>query len=417
LQERRKAFTVVELLVVIAIIGMLIALLLPAVQAAREAARRMQCSNNLRQLALAMHNFHSTHGELPSAGHQRRLGNGTAATSTERNHSRHYRISGLVMILPFIEQNALYDEFIGEMASRSRPGDVTPDTGAVLNQPVSAFRCPSDGANPRNDDGSLSNHPTNYRLNLGDMPAGDWREARGVFIFRGDGDGRGSGAHTLTTITDGTANTMLLTEGVLGSRSNEGNWLSSVAMRVGGVDLRTHIRDNRAVRPIEWLQVKASSNVEFLEGANFGTAWYAQTYLGRRWADGQALYTGVFTILPPNSPSVSRPVTSAGFIRPDERWTVAAASSYHPGGVGVVAADASYRFVTNSVDTSASTGFRLDASEAGRTGLGIAFEDSWFLQSMGGDNITNPQRYVGPSPYGVWGSFGTPNSGESVPLP
>src|SRR5439155_5143354 len=93
LPNRRSGFTLVELLVVIAIIGVLVALLLPAVQAAREAARRSQCSNNLKQLSLALHNYEGTHNTLPPAG-------------IDSN-----QMSWTVLLLPFFEQQALYDQF------------------------------------------------------------------------------------------------------------------------------------------------------------------------------------------------------------------------------------------------------------------------------------------------------------------
>src|SRR5438874_1669093 len=97
--HRGSGFTLVELLVVIAIIGVLVALLLPAVQAAREAARRTQCSNNLKQLGLAMHNYHDVAGRLPC--NINRVGGAT----NDRNQA-----SQLVNLLPYIEQKSLYDQ-------------------------------------------------------------------------------------------------------------------------------------------------------------------------------------------------------------------------------------------------------------------------------------------------------------------
>ncbi|QDS88991.1 putative major pilin subunit [Rosistilla ulvae] len=103
--EKRRGFTLVELLVVIAIIGILVGLLLPAVQAAREAARRMQCSNHLKQIGLAIHNYHDTFGKLPPGG----------MPEGDPNITNQAQASWLVRILPFIEQTAIYDQatFVG----------------------------------------------------------------------------------------------------------------------------------------------------------------------------------------------------------------------------------------------------------------------------------------------------------------
>ena len=103
----RAGFTLVELLVVIAIIGVLVGLLLPAVQAAREAARRMSCSNNFKQIGLGLHNYHSAYKQLPTQG------GGTWTTNKWWFHrdvtSNHRRISALVGLTPFIEQQALWE--------------------------------------------------------------------------------------------------------------------------------------------------------------------------------------------------------------------------------------------------------------------------------------------------------------------
>jgi len=134
--KARSGFTLVELLVVIAIIGILIALLLPAVQAAREAARRSQCSNNLKQLGLALHNYHDTFKSFPSAW----IHDSTTLPTD-------YNLWGWsAMILPYVEQTALHDQI--------RPGPnhlellaaglLNGTSLGVLSEPVSVFRCPSD---------------------------------------------------------------------------------------------------------------------------------------------------------------------------------------------------------------------------------------------------------------------------------
>ena len=404
-----NAFTLVELLVVIAIIGMLVALLLPAVQAAREAARRMQCSNNIRQLAFSAQLFHDTHNELPAVSHQRKLNGGETGDRADRRPMRRDRIGGLPMLLPYIEQTSVWERMLAGIergsyvdnnpASGRRARDT--DNGynpwdaydwdrdgetnsSAFRQPIPPFRCPSDGNGtfPR----STSNQPTNYRLNKGDMSVGfDWQEARGVFVT---GD---RVVMSLSSISDGTSNTMMFAEGVIAADNVRGR-------PVGGMSInnwRTHTRDDRPVRPIEWLAAKQGNTL-------IGPKTNDQN-LGRRWGDGHTVFTSFYAILPPNSPSVGRGATPNG----EENWGVPAASSYHPGGVGTVACDASYRFVTNSVDTSQLNGV-VRRSGVTATGLSLAFDD------LVAAPVDNPQHYTGPSPYGLWGAYSTPGNGESV---
>ena len=132
-----RAFTLVELLVVITIIGILIALLLPAVQAAREAARRVQCQNNLKQLGLALLNYHAAHNVFPPSGNWDRAGGANIDTENEGRVSQNWVIS----ILPFLEQQALYDAF-----------DLSKYISDSANQPARGTRltvmlCPSDSYN------------------------------------------------------------------------------------------------------------------------------------------------------------------------------------------------------------------------------------------------------------------------------
>ncbi len=137
--RRRRAFTLVELLVVIAIIGILIALLLPAVQAAREAARRSQCTNNLKQIGLGLHNYHDTFKKFPPGGLW--WTNNTGAANWSRN-----RGSMLVHLLPFVEQQSLYDAFDLSQPLAYQQFATPPSTGSpyIAGTIVSVYRCPSD---------------------------------------------------------------------------------------------------------------------------------------------------------------------------------------------------------------------------------------------------------------------------------
>lgn len=133
--QPRRAFTLVELLVVIAIIGILVALLLPAVQSAREAARRMQCSNNLKQLGLALHNYHLTNGRFPlGASHDNAANWGSI-------HNDHHG-SFLVGLLPYIEQQNLYDAC--NFKTDTNFNSVMPDGKKVATVWLSGLICPSD---------------------------------------------------------------------------------------------------------------------------------------------------------------------------------------------------------------------------------------------------------------------------------
>jgi prepilin-type N-terminal cleavage/methylation domain-containing protein len=140
LARQRTAFTLVELLVVIAIIGILVALLLPAIQAAREAARRSQCSNNLKQIGVALHEFHDTYKRLPpgAAVDQRPFG--------EHPTGAAWGSSWMAYLLPFLERNALFEQLTFRGNSgwdyQSPPG-TRPNNVAISNVTIGTYRCPS----------------------------------------------------------------------------------------------------------------------------------------------------------------------------------------------------------------------------------------------------------------------------------
>jgi type II secretory pathway pseudopilin PulG len=163
----------VELLVVIAIIGILVALLLPAIQAAREAARRSECQNKMKQLGVAIHNYHDTHKVFPPAG----VNYGWAGTSAANPiRGQMLNVSGWVMTLPYLEQQQLHDQYDFKYAAcnytRNPPTDL--NTGAlallttsatnaeVVSTLLKAFLCPSDGYNPvMSDEGGTTYNPYN----------------------------------------------------------------------------------------------------------------------------------------------------------------------------------------------------------------------------------------------------------------
>lgn len=194
---RKFGFTLVELLVVIAIIGVLVALLLPAVQAAREAARRMQCSNHLKQLGLGAHNFHDTTGALPSS-----VRPGGLTTSP--------RIAGLTFLLPFLEQGNIYNAY-DQTRNWSDPVNVV-----VTSKQIPFFNCPS-APDPKRLDGLPEASP--WAANL--VAVTDYSPTIGVdqrLVTAGLVDNAGTGVLSkngqprLADITDGTSNTILYAE-------------------------------------------------------------------------------------------------------------------------------------------------------------------------------------------------------------
>ena len=159
-QSHRHGFTLIELLVVIAIIAVLIGLLLPAVQKVREAANRLKCQNNLKQLGLALHNYESTHKQFPPAGKSYGWCNSQPAGFAADPVT--YNLHGLVLLLPYLEQNALYQRYNPNAASSSlnrclQPavnngplaGDpIASGNGALAATAVPLFRCPTDTGEP-----------------------------------------------------------------------------------------------------------------------------------------------------------------------------------------------------------------------------------------------------------------------------
>jgi len=203
--KKKRGFTLVELLVVIAIIGVLVALLLPAVQAAREAARRTQCSNKLRQLALACHNYHDTLLTLPSGGINTNTQTGTDWCS--KGSTSETRAPWSVLLLPYIEETNLYDKFnFGQQftSSSNVPGSSANDALFKLNN--AKFQCPSSAISTR----SINN--TDYFAVQGGGPTPDCSTQGGVRVFYKNGAMFWRSGINLAAITDGTSNTYLLGE-------------------------------------------------------------------------------------------------------------------------------------------------------------------------------------------------------------
>lgn len=311
-EHRRRGFTLVELLVVIAIIGILVGLLLPAVQAAREAARRMQCSNNLKQLGLSLHNYHDVYKtKLPYGEFYDDPG----------GKGQPQRLSGFIGILPYIEQGPLFNQISAVGFNR-----VPWDGGFVpYRAEIPAFKCPSDVEKPRNT-GDIGR--ANYMFSRGDSTwdhnqwAGNGgRGLRGMFtgqaICRGFRD-----------VTDGLSNSIAMSERTVAQQG--------LNVLDGGTvtNIGSNFRDNN---PSE-CYTKVGAGKSYLPGTSVGH------WAGLRWPDGAPAFTGCTTILGPNKASC----TQGGW---DGEDGIYEPMSRHTGGVQVLFGDGAVRFIPDAIDT------------------------------------------------------------------
>ena len=316
----RNGFTLVELLVVIAIIGVLIALLLPAVQQAREAARRMSCSNNLKQLGLALHNYHDTSNALPAR-------QGGPVWSGNNDHPR---FSAFVGLLPFIEQSARYDKI---MADKIYVWHNSASSGYVGE--IDAFICPSDGLfSPTGEDRNALYSPLNYGLCVGDSynlpfnPAQPDPTLRGLFGYLT--------YFKFRDIKDGLSNTIAISEIVVAPAEDQLGRAVGTST-TNPLACRAHLVSNAYTTGSLIAQYRCH---------------------GQRWQDGRPGYCAITTILPPNSATCSSQNNSG----------IYSASSRHPGGVLAALADGSVRFVPETIDTG---NLSAGSVSSGRSNYGV----------------------------------------------
>ncbi|NLS95854.1 MAG: DUF1559 domain-containing protein [Planctomycetaceae bacterium] len=305
--NRRRAFTLVELLVVIAIIGILIALLLPAVQAAREAARRSQCTNNLKQLGLALHNYHDTYKKFPPRKQESHVG----------YSNRH---SGFISLLPFFEQGAMYDRIKAGDATYGPFGPTAWTGWAPWDVAPGVLVCPTSG--------SQWTYAVNYAFSVGDTVTNNngATTVRGLFAYR---DGIG-----MEKIGDGTSNTIAMSEHIITSFGLGAN-LGKIGVKEGTATGFTGLATN----PQQCLAAGA--------GGSYVDPAVVKGRVGWRWTDGQIEKIGFTTILPPNAPSCIDGTNANG----DGTNTIMPPNSFHPGGVNALMADGSVTFVSETIDT------------------------------------------------------------------
>jgi prepilin-type N-terminal cleavage/methylation domain-containing protein/prepilin-type processing-associated H-X9-DG protein len=320
---RRSAFTLIELLVVIAIIAILIGLLLPAVQKVREAAARMKCQNNLKQIGLALHNSESANGKLPP------LYPYAAPNSTVQNYR--YTWSVLAQLNPFLEQTNIYNAMdLTQPIYAGTPALVTTANQFAVVQKVALFLCPSDKGQPVSSAyGVVDMGPTNYVASHGSGLSG------GGYGFPVNSDGifttqRGI---TLTDIIDGTSNTAAFSESILGD---------------GAEASATQPGDERTAYKNTGFSGTLPSDTTC---AGAPTNWNGYNRRGFMWASGEARCVSYNHYYTPNSKNfdcIANDPTAANFTYTAVGYR--AARSRHTGGVNVLLGDGSVRFARDSVD-------------------------------------------------------------------
>jgi prepilin-type N-terminal cleavage/methylation domain-containing protein len=331
-----RAFTLVELLVVIAIIGVLVALLLPAVQSARESSRRSQCMNNLKQLGLGMHNFHDVNNLFPFNYQLIGINAWEAA-------SAHYAI------LPFIEQQNTFAQFrIPQTAKAGQAMGAAPD-GAVgdasmwsaswngpMNLPLKIFLCPSSTKHPTRSQVSWGGPGSNYGWCTGSRVQVVWagNNFNGIIAYQHE--------RRMKDVTDGLSNTLLASEFLPGRGLNTG--------------VATYPNDVFYAGDAPFNAVRNKDFPTAAELAAIGTAARSLTGGGFRgnnggnWAWYAAGHSTLSTAAPPNWEYP----TSGGNCCPGgaHDWGngIIPARSFHPGGVNGVLGDGSVRFFNNTIN-------------------------------------------------------------------
>jgi prepilin-type N-terminal cleavage/methylation domain-containing protein len=346
-------FTLIELLVVIAIIGMLIALLLPAIQVAREAARKMQCSNNMKQWSLSLHNYHDAYNKLP-------LGCNPCHSTNSDPARRRFSVN--YVLLPFMEQQGIFDDI-------KRTADVPwGNIPALTESSVPIFNCPSNRWNGKTM-GSWDGVPGSIWGSSGNIMISYGDAAQVICQNQAGKDGDCSGRtlfywiqeRDMSFASDGTSNVLVISESVVAERNK-------TKLIKGGLAIVGFSKTG-------WILSASQCQNAPKNGSEFTVA-DSQEWRGARWADGLPLFTGFSTILPPNS------LTCAYREAQITDWLLTATSN-HTGGVNCGRLDGSVFFVTDNIDTN-----RVPDAQQGK-----------FL--------------TGESPYGIWGALGTPQGGES----
>ena len=329
---QRRAFTLIELLVVIAIIGVLVGLLLPAVQQAREAARRSSCVNKLKQLQLAVLNYESAKQKLPANSRSHDL---YAIMQTNNSSSRW---GWRYILLPFMEELSRHETILGKIQAQATAGGYTPNSNQPeLNNIVDAWLCPSDFFNTVEANPGSTRAGANYAACHGDRfgqsTKDTFYDTQGAFISGFDCTGAKWGTSPckmrsvkLKDVTDGLSNTIALGEVRMGDGTLDPN--------KGGQGLTNGI--NKNAEPI-----KCQDLIDPATGLYSGAAVPTTHSIGRRGMDSQETHALFQTGAPPNYPrcAASQHGNNMPFL-----------SAYHVGGANAAMLDGSVRFITDTID-------------------------------------------------------------------
>jgi prepilin-type N-terminal cleavage/methylation domain-containing protein/prepilin-type processing-associated H-X9-DG protein len=318
---RRRGFTLIELLVVIAIIAVLIALLLPAVQAAREAARRSSCVNNLKQIGLALHNYHQTYDVFPMGSSK----NLDTLTSYAPDHG----LAAHAQILGFLGETALYNalNFNFGMDASTVAG---PIQSTVYNSRVRYYLCPSD---PNAGTTQLNSYYDSVGTTTTTPLTQTTSQNTGLFTWWY--------AYGIRDCIDGVSNTIAFSEVVVGDGTTNYS-------RTNGLVQLTSMPASALVQDasVAWTAVQGGLNA-------CNTAWKNKSGgnlnagHGNYWIHGAKAQTLFDTVLTPNSQNFPWTTCSNGAIGDSE---FVKASSYHPGGANFLMGDGSVRFLKDSIN-------------------------------------------------------------------